>query len=167
MIKSIQNKSYRKEIDNLFTDNKISLEFKTFNDDNNLISDNNFNFKYLNKKDKNYYNQNNKFEYTNNNKNNIIKDIKFKNNLNFQLEQNYYFNSNKLDKKYVNNFYNNDIRLNTLNINENINLTPFYNIEDRNIPLNTNKSFEFIMPPNDLTDIYKKNLIFHQLINQE
>jgi len=57
--------------------------------------------------------------------------------------------------------------LNTLNINENINLTPFYNIEDRNIPLNTNKSFEFIMPPNDLTDIYKKNLIFHQLINQE
>ena len=167
MIKSFQNKSYRKEIGkNIFSDNKISLEFKTFTVDNNLKSD--YNFNYLGIKNKKYYNQNTKFEYNKNNS--IIKDIEFKNNFNFLLEKsekNYYFNSNELNKKYENHFYNNDIRLNTLNINENINLKPLYNIEERTIPINTNKSFEFIMPPNDLTDIYKKNLIFHKLINQD
>jgi hypothetical protein len=146
-----QNKSYRNEIS-----------------DNNLISDNNFNYPSIN--DKKYYNQNKKFEYINNKNDNIIKDIEFKKKLNFQLEKsahNYYFNSNELNMKYRNNFYNNEIKLNTLNINDNINLKPLYNLEDRSIPLNTNKSFEFIMPPNDLTDIYKKNLVFQKIINQE
>ena len=48
-----------------------------------------------------------------------------------------------------------------------------YNFDDKNYSLNNinndcdinNKSYDFIMPPNDLSDIVRKNIIFNKTIN--
>ena len=57
------------------------------------------------------------------------------------------------------------MRLKSLSENKNKSLT--FNYEDKKSLMNINRSFDAVMPPNDLTDIYKKNIVFSKLINNE
>ncbi len=108
-------------------------------------------------------------KYKKNKNKNLIKDIKFNNNpkikidINDNLNNINNFNSyNKKDK--FNKRYEDKIRLNSLSESKNVKLS-FKFDEQKNL-LN-NKSFDCIMPPNDLTDIYKKNFLFSRIINNE
>ena len=102
-------------------------------------------------------------------KRNLIKEIKYKNKK-YNLDTDYNYNdkisSNKIYKKFFNNIFIDKVRINALSENKNMKFK--YNFEGYNKTLlNNNKSFDCIMPPNDLSDIYKKNLIFSQMFNKE
>ena len=102
-----------------------------------------------------------------NKKRSLIKEIKYKNKK-YKLDTDYNDNigSNIIYKRLYYNIFKDKIRINSLSESKNMKLK--YNFEDNNSTLknNNNKSLDCIMPPNDLSDIYKKNLIFSQMINK-
>ena len=104
------------------------------------------------------------------NKRHLIKEVKFRNNSEPKFydynNNNKNFNTNKIYKNIINNINKENIKINSLT--DNINLKLSYNLDKKKFILNNNnnnKTFDIIMPPNDLSNIYKKNLSFNQFSN--
>ena len=97
-------------------------------------------------------------------KSNLIKDIKFNNKAKIKIDVNSNINKVNSYKNILkfNNRYEDKMRLNSLSESKNMKFS--FNFEEQKNLLN-NKSYDCIMPPNDLSDIYKKNIIFSKIIN--
>ena len=91
---------------------------------------------------------------------NLMKKNKSKINIESLKFDNY--DNNKLYRIYMNNIYHNKEKLNVKK--NNINLS--WNFEDEKLLLNNNKSSDCVMPPNNLNEIIRKNLIFNKLISK-
>ena len=99
---------------------------------------------------------------------NLIKDVKFRNNIKIKIDENYsnINNSNELYKKFIQTLNKDKIKINVLNCGNN-SLKSSYNFDNKkyllnnnNENINDNNSYDFIMSPNDLYNIYRKNIIF-------
>ena len=99
---------------------------------------------------------------------NLIKDVKFRNNIKIKIDENYsnINNSNELYKKFIQTLNKDKIKINLLNCGNN-SLKSSYNFDNKkyllnnnNENINDNNSYDFIMSPNDLYNIYRKNIIF-------
>ena len=151
------NKKNKSKINHIITNEK-STSIK--NNRTITPTNNHLNYKYNSQSAKIL--ENKKYK----NKSNLIKDIKFNNNAKKKVYINSNININKVNSYKnslkFNNRYEDKMRLNSLSESKNMKLS--FNFEEQKNLLN-NKSYECIMPPNDLSDIYKKNIIFSKIIN--
>ena len=90
---------------------------------------------------------------------NLIKEIKYKNKkYKLDLDKNEDIGKNKIYKQFINNIFSDKTKFSSLSEKKNMKFKCNFQFDNNN-----NKSLDNIMPPNDLTDIYKKNLIFSKI----